>query len=287
MLTLANELLTISVIDPSRESHLLGPRYVSGCSIRQVSTHSGMELLAGPEYPDLPSVINGQGAPEVFQHTLFDDPEAIPEARLIIGVGLVENSARKTNRESHWYSRVLEPCQWSVDQHSDSLVMETSQRYGSWRLELLRELRLHGNTLDSRTSLRNIGRGGLPFRWFAHPFFPFHGDLRLRIGNLRGNLPENPAFSSLGEGTVGLEKGYSWPEGFFLDLPDHAGVPFGAYIALPGAPAVELQGSFPLLKLALWANDRTCSPEPFFGDELAPERSAQWTLTYTFEGTGL
>jgi len=287
MLTLANELLTVSVVDPLQESHLLGPRFVAGGSIRQVSTHSGTRLLAGPEYPDLPSVVNGQGAPEVFQHTLFDDPEAIPEAKLIIGVGLVENSARKTNRESHWYSRVLEPCQWSVDQHSESLVMKTSQRYGSWRFGLLRELRLHGNTLRSRTSLRNGGPSSLPFRWFAHPFFPFHTDVRLRIDNLRGNLPENPAFASLGKGTVGLEMGYSWREGYFLDLPEHSGVAFGARITLPGAPAVELHGSFPLLKLALWANDRTCSPEPFFGGELAPERSEQWSLTYTFEGTGL
>jgi len=285
MLTLANELLNVSIIDPDQESHLLGPRYCSGCSVRQVSTASGTPLLAGPEYPTQPSAINGQGAPEVFQHTLFDHPAATPEARLIIGAGLVENSARKEHRESHWNSRLTEPCQWSISRDHGSLLMETTQQYQSWSLELRRELRLRANSLQSLTLLRNIGRTELPFRWFAHPFFPFHEGLRLYIKNLRSTFPPNPAFALAGDGTVGLEKSYPWSEGYFLDLAEHAGISFEARISSPGQPRVDVRASFPLLKLALWANDRTCSPEPFFGGRIAPGNSEQWSITYTFEGT--
>ena len=47
---------------------------------------------------------------------------------------------------------------------------------------------------------------------------------------------------------------------------------------------VKIASAFPLLKLALWANDRTFSIEPFFGGEIAPGSSKEWSLTYTFEG---
>jgi len=282
MLTLSNRLLEVSVLHPLEDGHLLGPRYCSGCSIWQVSTSTGRALLAGPEYPAVPSVINGQGTPEVFQHTLFDDPESIPAARLIIGAGLVENSARRQNRESHWDSRVIEPCQWAITRCADSITMATSQHYQSWSFELHRDLRLEASTLHSTTLLRNLGRTELPFRWFAHPFFPFHEALRFHIENLLWPLPENPAFASLEVGAVALRKGYHWSNGYFLDLVDHRGMRFDARIEAPDQGAVRIQSSFPLLKLALWANDKTFSPEPFYAGRIGPGLSEQWSVSYTF-----
>jgi hypothetical protein len=285
MLRVSNDHLDVSILDPDRDRPLLGPRYCAGCSIRQVSTAGNVPLLSGPEYPATPSVINGQGAPEVFQHTLLDDPEAIPEAKLIIGVGLVENSARLRNRDSHWTSEVLEPCRWSVREASAALTMDTEQRHESWHIRLRRSLQLEGTTLHSTTRIENAGRAPLPFRWFAHPFFPVHRDLRLYMQNLRGAFPSNPAFPRLDDGAIGLENDYRWAEGFFLDLPEHTGVPFIARLQIPGHSPVEMQGSFPLLKLALWANDRTFSPEPFFGSTLSAGSAEQWTVSYTFNNS--
>ena len=89
MILLSNDGLSVTLLDPERDQDRMGPRFCTGGYIYQVEDHDLGPLLSGPEYPtERPSVINGQGLPEVFQFTCYADENEVPEKKLIIGVGL-------------------------------------------------------------------------------------------------------------------------------------------------------------------------------------------------------
>ena len=105
MITLANSELQVSLLDPTAETSRLGSRYVTGGYIWQVDDLQRGPLLGGAQFPDEPETFNGQGAPEVFQFTCYRSETEIPQKRVIIGVGTVENNAGTGVTESHWRAR--------------------------------------------------------------------------------------------------------------------------------------------------------------------------------------
>jgi hypothetical protein len=77
---------------------------------------------------------------------------------------------------------------------------------------------------------------------------------------------------------------YKWPDGHFLELEGIRGEQFRAVQNHPLLNRVELIGDFPLLKVAIWANDRTFSVEPFISASLQAGEELAWSMTYAFLG---
>ncbi|MGB5873709.1 MAG: hypothetical protein WBH56_08290 [Bacteroidota bacterium] len=285
MIQISNQYLTAQILHPLHDRDRLGPRFCTGCYIHQIEERRAGPLFSGPEYPSpTPSVINGQGLPDVFQHTLYTDPEEVPGRKLIIGVGLVENDPGLKNSDSHFSCRVQKECEWSMDQESDSLTMETHQEEGKWSLDLKRRVELKERTIRLSTQIRNGGPAQLPVRWFAHPFFPVPPDGRCLKFEGRVSLPSNPAYVVDAEGWLSMRSDYQWPEGYFLEVEGVKGQLFRAIQNHPLLNRVELLGDFPLLKVAIWANDRTFSVEPFISARVQPGEELEWSMTYVFEG---
>jgi len=286
LIQISNRSLTVQLLHPLQDRDRLGPRFCAGCFVYQIEDKAGGSLLSGPEYPSsAPSVINGQGLPEVFQHTLYTDPEEAPERKMIIGVGLVQNRPGLRNTDSHFNCRVMQKCQWSIDQQSDSVTMKTRQEEGKWSLDLTRRLELKDRTLRLSTELSNRGLGALPVRWFAHPFFPVPPDGRCLKFERRIDLPSNPAYMIDPEGWLSMKPDFRWPQGYFLELEGLEGECFRAIQNHPLLNQIELAGDFPLLRVAIWANDRTFSVEPFISATLQTGEGLAWSMTYTFGRT--
>jgi hypothetical protein len=287
VITLENSALSVDVLHPLEDRERLGPRFCTGGYVYQVHDRRHGPLLSGPEYPSArPSVINGQGMPDVFQHTLYLDPEEVPERRLVIGVGLVENSARLTARQSHFDSPVEEYCRWEIESSSAAVRMRTRQELHPWRLELHRSVELARRTVTLMTGLANTGAAELPYRWFAHPFFPLPPAFRCGRFPDGCSLEPNPGFRFDAAGHLLMVAEADWARGVFALARETGGkAPFrvAQFHGLVGA--VEVHCSFAPAKLAFWANDRTFSFEPFVQGSLAPGESTRWEISYRFGGS--
>jgi hypothetical protein len=289
MLSIRDDSLSVDILEPVVDRHRLGPRFTTGGYVYQVRDDQAGTLLTGPEYPNAtPSVTNGQGLPEIFQFTLYAREDEIPEKKLIIGVGIVENSARKTATQLHFDSLVEKFCHWEVEQSSRRVLMSTSQQYGHWSLRLRKDAHLEGRSLTLSTELTNTGEGQLPYRWFAHPFFPVPPDYRCSVLPAGVALNENPGFTLQAGRILVMKSDHPWSAGHFevARLPEHPG-PLYVRQFHPRVNGINVRCTFVPSRLAFWANDRTYSFEPFTQGELVPGQIARWDITYTFGEPGV
>jgi hypothetical protein len=283
VISLSNDSLRVDILHPSFDRGLLGPRFCTGGYIYQVRDRMKGPLLAGPEYPHHPpTVVNGQGAPEVFQNTLYLDKDEIPERKMIIGVGNVRNTEWHSHTETHFGSPVEKFCDWHEEISATEVAMETRQESGGWDLSLSRRVSLEGRSVRSSTRLRNVGSAPFVFRWFAHPFFPLTADLICCTLTPRPNPFAETGFAIDADGSIRMRKGYDWSAGCFQLLEGLEGKVLRASQPHPLVGDVLVRCDFPLLKAALWANDRTFSLEPFHSKSLEPGEEACWSITYTF-----
>ena len=283
MIILENSKLRVSILHPVDDRERLGARYCTGGYVYQVEDKTLGPLFSGPEYPSLsPSVINGQGMPDVFQFTFFDDPEERPPVKMIIGVGLLDNGVGQKASDLHFSLPVSEPCTWETTIDAGSVFMHTRQSQAGRSLELGRTLRLSERTLASTTLLKNTGNGEMEFRWFAHPFFPRMADDESCTPDFTFVLPECGAFYTDKGGAIGFNKSFDWIAGGFQPLEGTAGQRFGVRQHHPLCGSVRVDGDFPLHRVVLWANEKTFSIEPFLERTLQPGDEYAWTLTYRF-----
>jgi hypothetical protein len=281
VLFLTNDSLRVSVLDPEKDRSRLGPRFCTGGYVYQIEERQLGPLLAGPEYPDSdPSVLNGQGMPDVFQFTFYNSPDEVPEKKLIIGVGIVENTGRRKAGESHFQSAVDNVARWEIEQTEQTLVMRTRQEYRDWRFTLSRTLELTGRRLRSQTALHNLGPAPLPFRWFPHPFFPLTVDRRCAILPQGSAMAENPGFHLDPGGLLVMKESFAWKTGHYQLLsPSSPGILFSSHHFHPLVPGIDFSSDFVPSKVALWANDRTFSCEPFHETLIAPGNHQEWSVT--------
>ena len=286
MITLTNAALSVDVIHPEEDRDRLGPRFCTGGYVYQVRDAERGDLLSGPEYPrERPSVINGQGMPDVFQHTLFNDAEDIPDRRLVIGVGLLENSARLRADQSHFNSAVEEFCAWEIRTSPDFIAMRATQALHPWALDVTRVVKLKERTVTIETGLSNRGAVPLPYRWFAHPFFPVPPGLQCGIFPRGYRVDPNPGFRMEEGGRLMMNSGADWATGHFVlvrcEGPDEE-LRVRQHHGTIGT--VDVRCSFRPARLALWANDRTFSFEPFVQGSLDRAGSVRWEMSYRFGG---
>ncbi|MCI0693425.1 hypothetical protein L0337_15645 [candidate division KSB1 bacterium] len=281
MLYLHNHDLTVAVLDPVADRDRLGPRYCTGGYIYQVEDAVHGALFSGPEFPaERPLAANGQGLPEVFQFTLYDDEREIEHEKLIIGVGMVDkrDSAQPYNLFTNAYTK--EFCAWRIDQNEKLIRMETAQTYKKWSFQLIKEVWLVNRTITSYTRLRNTGAAPVPFRWFAHPFFPLNPNWECCQFLMPAKLPDNPAYFINPSGLLEMNGNYNWREGYFQLLENCQGREFMAIQIHPQLEQIHVTGDFPLLKVAIWANDRTFSFEPFYEDLVPVDHEKVWALSH-------
>ncbi|MDZ7289295.1 MAG: hypothetical protein ONB44_08055 [candidate division KSB1 bacterium] len=283
MYYLTNQYLTVAVLDPIRDQARLGPRFCTGGYVYQIEDAKFGPLLSGPEFPaEQPAVTNGQGLPEVFQFTLYDDECQMEEEKLIIGVGLVDKQDPSLPYHLLTNAYTKEFCIWQVFPSGNSIRMETTQTYKKWSLQLVKDVWLVHRTVTSHTHLRNIGRTLVRFRWFAHPFFPLNPSWECCQFLMPARLPDNPAYFLNASGVIEMNRHYHWREGFFQLLENCQGREFMAIQLHPQLEQIYVSGDFPLSKVAMWANDRTFSFEPFYEDVVPANQEKSWSLAFHF-----
>jgi hypothetical protein len=179
-------------------------------------------------------------------------------------------------------AQVLSFCNWEVTQVHTQLRFETTQTFKHWSLRLIREVGLHERSVHSRTTLQNIGEEALPFRWFAHPFFPLTSAYRCcRLAGL-SSLPENPAFKLDSAGFIVMNAEYDWRAGCYLKFAHLNGTSLEAWQRHDALGEIHAACDFPLSDVAIWANDKTFSFEPFHQGTLLPQQEQQWSIRYYF-----
>jgi len=283
MFHLRNQHLTVSILDPIKDQDRLGPRFCTGGYIYQVEDSTHGALFSGPEFPSKrPMVTNGQGLPEVFQFILYEDEREVEEEKLIIGVGIVDKRDPQLPYHLFTNSQTKKFCEWQISQDENFIRMETMQAYKQWAFQLTREVRLEGRTISSSTRIKNIGAGAAPFRWFAHPFFPLNPDWRCCRFLMPMQLPDNPAYSINAAQILEMKSSYNWQEGYFQLLENCQNEKFSAIQFHPQLQRIYVSGDFPLLKVAIWANERTFSFEPFYEDAVLAGEEKQWAIFYHF-----
>jgi hypothetical protein len=283
MYYLRNQHLTVSILDPIQDHDRLGPRFCTGGYIYQIEDAKAGTLLSGPEFPaERPSSVNGQGLPEVFQFTLYEDEREVEEDKLIIGVGIIEKRDAQLPYNLFTNAQTKTFCTWQISHYANSMRMATTQIYKNWALALEREIRLDGRAITISTQLQNLGSIPLPFRWFAHPFFPINSDWQCCRFLMPAHLPENPAYFTNANGFVEMHGDYHWQEGSFQLLDNCQGEKFSALQLHPQLGKIHVRGDFPLLKVAIWANDRTFSFEPFYQETIMVNQERAWSIHYHF-----
>jgi hypothetical protein len=283
MMVLENSELCVSILHPLDDQDRLGVRFCSGGYVYQVDDKKKGPLFSGPEYPSAaPSVINGQGMPDVFQFTQYENPDECPPAKMIIGVGVLNNVPPQKASDIHFSLPVSERCQWEVAAEADAVTMTTTQSYAGRSLELARVLRLRERTLTSTTRLKNSGTGAMMFRWFAHPFFPRISGGESCMPGFTYALPQNAGFYVDGDGAVGLHETFDWNVGWYQLLEGVEGQLFSVRQRHPLCGEVRVDGDFPMHRVALWANRNTFSIEPFLQRTLHAGEEYEWTLSYRF-----
>ena len=126
VLTLNNSTLTVELVDPRQDAHLLGARYCHGGYIFQVTDIDHGELLGTPARPY--NVFDGQGIPDAFNLSpLREAGETTTPTdsttALIIGVGLCDTSVtpRDVTADPSAPTGVLDAAEWTVEPAYDTL----------------------------------------------------------------------------------------------------------------------------------------------------------------------
>jgi hypothetical protein len=286
MISLSNDQLEVTVLDPVEDARLLGSRYCAGGYVWQVADRRLGNLLSGPGYPaeNPPPVFDGQGLPESFRDVLWHgidprDSEARPAAGAIglkLGVGLVRASDDVRAIPVQTFSR------WEITRTTSSIVMRTSQDHAGWAATVTRTLRLLGRTLVSETALANTGRGPIHFRWFPHPFFPNTRGECCKF-NVQVTCAENPGFTLADNGWLTMKLDHEWNrQGHFLALPYS---PAERLVTVQKHPLVGLivaTCSFVPTFLTIWGNVNTFSFEPYTEQDVAPGATSTWSVVYDF-----
>jgi hypothetical protein len=287
MLSLINDQLDVTILDPAADQARLGSRYCSGGYVYAVADRQRGVITSGPGYPDEepPPVFDGQGLPEAFHSWLWtgmdpDSPSARPPAGtlvLVIGVGTAK-APPPQEREMP----VDEYCRWQVREGPGRVLMETRQSFAGWALELRREVRLRDRTLFSETWLANVGQDPIAFRWFAHPFFPNPGGACCKF-NVAVTVADNPGYELGDDGFLRMKLDHEWDRrGHFLALPF---TPPERLVTLQKHPTLGLLAatcSFIPSFLPIWGNRNTFSFEPYHEQTVAPGADTTWSITYDF-----
>lgn len=288
MLSLSNDQIDVSILEPVADRSRLGSRYCTGGYIYEVSDRRLGVITSGPGYPkeEPPPLFDGQGMPEAFPTFLWPGVDsvaanfspAVGTKMLVIGVGMV----RSTVPEEFRVMPVDEFCAWKVTRAAGSVRMETSQQFAGWALELARDVRLVNRSVISETKLKNVGRDAIHFRWFAHPFFPDPMGECCKY-NVPVALPENVGYEVLANGWIATKHDQPWTRaGHFLSLTSDSSDRLITLQRHPKLGTIAATCSYTPTWLPIWGNINTFSFEPYLDASVAAGAETSWSIVYDF-----
>lgn len=275
MLDLANDHLTVTLLDPQTDRQYMGARYCLGGYIFQIADHVHGPLLTGPTYPESFNTFDGQGIPDAFN---LSPLRAVGEASeaLVIGVGVCELHPNYQKNSVKTFD------DWEVGIGDQHVRMTTHQTYRDWELHLARLVRLLGRTVRSEITLTNKGRAPIPMRWFPHPFFPHAGEALCKM-NAYLSAPIHSDGYHVGDDSWIYRQNWPWPgHGHYLPLPHAANDRLVIQQRHPTLGIVTATCSYIPNFFPIWGNDKTFSWEPFYERIIAPGSTEQWWIEYDF-----
>ncbi|HUF08368.1 MAG TPA: hypothetical protein VMO47_03540 [Rhodothermales bacterium] len=272
MLTLSNDQITVSILDPnsSEDRMRFGTRFCTGGYIFQVSDRRLGDLLSGPTYPDSFNAFDGQGIPDAFHRSPLRDPAAYNRA-VIVGIGLCDLAA----------NRVVEPGVWDVHIADRTVAFRTHHFLGPYALDLARIINLEGRSVRSTTSVKNTGQAPFAVTWFPHPFFPQPGGDELCRLSIPFAMRENAGYETATSGFIS-RKNWPWTTDHYLALDHDAHCPLTVLQRHPKVGLVAATFGYVPRFFPIWGNTRTFSFEPFFENTIAPGQELVWWMVYDF-----
>ena len=75
---------------------------------------------------------------------------------------------------------------------------------------------------------------------------------------------------------------HNWQEGCDLKFAQLTGAPLEAWQCHDRLGEIHVTCDFPLFDVAIWANDKTFSFEPFYQSRVLPGQERQWAIRYYF-----
>ncbi|MFP4375780.1 MAG: hypothetical protein ACLFP4_01945 [Spirochaetales bacterium] len=270
MLTLSNGRLTVEVVDPKNDDHLLGTRYCAAGYIFQVADESSDSLLSGPTYPESYNTFDGQGIPDTFHRAPLRTNKE-PDHVLIPGVG----------RCSADHKELLEPAAWSVSTERDRLSMSSDHEFEEFRLRVSRAVKLMNRTVRSVTRVDNLAKGFVPISWYPHPFFPHpNRDDLCRFSTPIGLLP-NDGFT-LEEDQWVSRVGWPWNAGYIAAVDHAARDHVMVSQRHPSLGNVTITFGYVPSYTMIYGNQHCFSIEPYLERTLGIGQSVEWFVDYTF-----
>ena len=267
------------VFDPRPDPLALGPRYCHGSYVRALWRHD--RLLTGRARPDwIP--VDGEGLPEEFEVPFAFAGALDGEEFMRIGAG----RQRRQGRGAADPKKLSSPVAWElIEQDGRHVRMRSADRLQQDQTvhayELVREVRLHADGLDSVTTLTLHTPWSHPVEWFAHPFFRHSGADRTGF-----ELPGNPQI--IGPLTKGADNLWRLPPRESLaaavNLWGEAGPVVLHLDPELGGGRLSVQVDRPLDHLVLYCSDLVASPEGKIMRAWRDNETATWTIRYRWEG---
>ena len=272
MYEISSDDLNVLLLDPVADEKRFGTRYCTGGYVFQiVDRHTGTELLTGPTFPDEFHPVHGQGIPDTFNHRpLYLRRE---NSFLILGIGMCDL------RED----RIVSLCDWTVAEKSNSsIVFTTRHEFNEYSLQITRNVNVKGRTVESHTRVENRGTTYVPLSWYPHPFFPPRED------NLLFSVPPSAymdlptGYFAVSDGMVRRNPGVGQDRSF-QPLVVGSEQNLAAVIHTGLGYECRMSTDYHSHFAPIWANEKTCSIEPYYDDTVFPGRSLSWTVRYAFE----
>ncbi len=287
MIRLKNSELQVLILDPEQDQYRFGSRYCTGGYIWQVEDLVHGNLLSGPEYPEEPSVFNGQGCPEAFEIALGQESAGIGEDVYVIGVGLVRRESPVKPFHVRNNFTVTEFTKWNFAVRSESEIsMAAEVQFKDWKFQIEKSVRLDGRKVISQSKIHNLAMKEIPLRWFAHPFFPLVSEpacVKFSVeADLIRYLPIAGGFDFNDKEDLLRMENIDWKNGCFqlLNLP--FGSPMEFYPKHPLLGEMQVKCPFPLAWMPVWGNDRTLSLEPYHHTVVLANAISEWSIQYQF-----
>ena len=266
----------VTVFDPRADGAALGARYVHGGYIAEVF-HDGRCLTAAAK-PAWDSY-NGIGMPETFEESLGLNRAHDGEEFLRIGAGRV----RKSDREPGHRSPLSATLNWTLTQNSPTaLAMEVADGAiidgKTFSYQLHRTLRLDPSGITSETRLKVRCPWSHTLCWYPHPFFAssacdktaFHLPAPAHLPACH-KLSDDGLFRLAPTCPTAIAATGVWgcrqPLNVHLD-PAH------------GGGGIQMDPSYPLDKIVLWASPYVASLEPYWCRAWHDGEDAAWSISY-------
>jgi hypothetical protein len=278
MYKLKNGAISLEIIDPKKDSHLLGSRYCCGGYIFQIEDAAKGCVLSGPTFGSGSfNTFDGQGAPEVFLNALCEEKANLGDLVLVPGVGTVIRTSDIMPFHARNNPNVKEFAAWDVAWRPQEFEARTRQVFDGYDVDIVRRVSLEERRVISATTFSNHEKP-INLRWFPHPFFPPAACLFVNLVA----VPDNPGYFINEQGWVEQKPDYDWSKGLYQPLTIIDNTPFHAVVKHPAIGNVDVSCDYAPSFLPVWANSRTLSFEPYLEKTVAAGESASWKTEYSF-----